>query len=69
MMDELLEYINGNEHLKFIVSLDNNEVTPMLYSCTEWGDLYSELGNFGIYGIHSLQLLHIQHMLLSIIIW
>ena len=47
MMDELLEGINENEHLKFIVSLDNNEVNPMLYNCTEWGDLYSELGNFG----------------------
>ena len=47
MMDELLEFINGNEHLKFIVSLDNNEVNPMLYNCTEWGNLYSELGDFG----------------------
>ena len=46
-MDELLEDINENEHLKFIVSLDNNEVNPMLYNCTEWGDLYSELGDFG----------------------
>ena len=46
-MDELLEFINGNEHLKFIVSLDNNEVDPMLYDCTEWGDLYSEFGDFG----------------------
>ena len=47
MMDELLEDINGNEHLKFIVSLDNNEVNPMLYNCTGWGDLYAELGDFG----------------------
>ena len=47
MMDELLEDINGNEHLKFIVSLDYNEVDPMLYNCSEWGDLYSELGEFG----------------------
>ena len=47
MMDELLEYINENEHLKFIVSLDNNEINPMLYNCTEWGDLYSEYGDFG----------------------
>ena len=47
MMDELLEDINGNEHLKFIVSLDNNEVNPMLYDCTEWGELYSEYGDFG----------------------
>ena len=47
MMDELLEDINENEHLKFIVSLDNNEVNPMLYNCTEWGDLYSEYGDFG----------------------
>ena len=46
-MDELLEFINGNEHLKFIVSLDNNEVNPMLYNCTELGDLYSEFGDFG----------------------
>ena len=47
MMDELLEYINGNEHLKFIVSLDNGEAEPTLYNCSEWGDLYSELGEFG----------------------
>ena len=47
MMDELLEGVNENEHLKFIVSLDNNEINPMLYNCTEWGNLYSELGNFG----------------------
>ena len=47
MMDELLEYINGNEHLKFIVSLDNGETEPTLYNCSEWGDLYSELGEFG----------------------
>ena len=46
-MDELLEGINENEHLKFIVSLDNNEIDPMLYNCTEWGDLYSEFGDFG----------------------
>ena len=46
-MDELLEGINENEHLKFIVSLDNNEVNPMLYDCTGWGDLYSEFGDFG----------------------
>ena len=46
-MDELLEGINENDHLKFIVSLDNNEVNPMLYNCTEWGDLYSEYGDFG----------------------
>ena len=47
MMDELLEYINANDNLKFIVSLDNNEVNPMLYDCTEWGDLYSDFGDFG----------------------
>ena len=46
-MDELLEYINENEHLKFIVSLDYNEVNPMLYNCPEWGNLYSEYGEFG----------------------
>ena len=47
MMDELLEGVNENEHLKFIVSLDNNEINPMLYNCTEWGDLYFEYGDFG----------------------
>ena len=47
MMDELLEYIDENEHLKFIVSLDNGETEPTLYNCSEWGDLYSELGDFG----------------------
>jgi hypothetical protein len=46
MMDELLEYIEENYNVKFIVSLDYNEFDPSLYTCLEWGDLYSELGEF-----------------------
>ena len=46
-MDELIEYIDENEHVQFIVSLDYAEVEPTYYTCQEWGDLYSELGNYG----------------------
>jgi len=46
-MDEIIEFINEKEHVKFIVSLDNVEVEPSYYSCQEWGDLYSELGDYG----------------------
>ena len=46
-MDELIEYIDENEHVQFIVSLDYAEVEPTYYTCQEWGDLYLELGNYG----------------------
>ena len=46
-MDELIEFIDQNEHVKFVVSLDNAEIEPMYYTCQEWGDLYSELGAYG----------------------
>ena len=46
-MDELIEFIDENEHVQFIVSLDYAEVEPTYYTCQEWGDLYSELGNYG----------------------
>ena len=46
-MDEIIEFINQNEHLQFIVSLDYVDVEPSYYDCQEWGDLYSELGAFG----------------------
>ena len=46
-MDEIIEFIDENEHVKFLVSLDNTEIEPNYYSCQEWGDLYSELGSHG----------------------
>ncbi len=46
-MDELHEFIDDTENVNFIVSLDNAEIEPSLYSCQEWGDLYNELGPYG----------------------
>ena len=46
-MDEMIEFIDEHEHVKFIVSLDNTEIEPSYYTCQEWGDLYSELGAHG----------------------
>ena len=47
MMDEIYEFTNQNEDIEFLVSLDYSTVEPTLYSCQEWGDLYSELGEHG----------------------
>ncbi len=47
MMDEIIEYIDNTEYVKFLVSLDYTEVEPVYYSCQEWGGLYSELGSHG----------------------
>ena len=46
-MDELIEFINQEQYVKFFVSLDYIDVEPSYYNCQEWGDLYSELGSFG----------------------
>jgi len=46
-MDDIIEFINENEYLKFIVSLDYAEVEPSYFTCQQWGDLYSELGEYG----------------------
>ena len=46
-MDELIEYIDSQQNVKFIVSLDYTEIEPVYYSCQEWGDLYYELGEYG----------------------
>jgi hypothetical protein len=45
-MDELIEYIDENEHVQFIVSLDDSSNGNGPYSCSEWSDLYAELGEY-----------------------
>ncbi len=47
MMDDIIEFIDQNDYVKFIVSLDYIDIEPSYYSCQEWGNLYSELGNYG----------------------
>jgi hypothetical protein len=46
-MDQIYEFTNQNDDIKFLVSLDNNVSEPTLYSCQEWADLYKELGEHG----------------------
>tara|TARA_B100002052_G_C15872651_1_gene595471 strand:+ start:989 stop:1816 length:828 start_codon:yes stop_codon:yes gene_type:complete len=48
-MDELIEFIDQQDEVQFIVSLDYNfgESDLNYYSCSEWADLYSELGDYG----------------------
>ena len=46
-MDEMIEYIDATENVNFIVSLDYLEIEPIYFSCQQWGDLYSELGQYG----------------------
>ena len=48
-MDELIEFIDQQDEVQFIVSLDYNfgESDLNYYSCSEWADLYLELGDYG----------------------
>ena len=47
-MDELIEIvIEEHEELQFFISLDYNSDGYGPYSCSEWADLYDELGNYG----------------------
>ncbi|SVD51870.1 uncharacterized protein METZ01_LOCUS404724, partial [marine metagenome] len=46
-MDEIIEFVDENEHVQFFVSLDYVDVEPSYYDCQEWGALYSELGEYG----------------------
>ena len=46
-MDELIEYIEEQDELQFMVSLDYNSNENDLYSCSQWADLYDELGEYG----------------------
>ena len=43
-MDELIEVVEQHDELQFLVSLDYSTDEPTLYSCSEWADLYTELG-------------------------
>ena len=46
-MDELIEYIEQNEELQFLVSLDYSTSSDDLYTCSEWANLYDDLGDYG----------------------
>ena len=45
-MDELIEYIEQYDELQFVVSLDYSVDENELYTCSEWADLYVELGEY-----------------------
>ena len=45
-MDELIEVVDQYDDIEFIVSLDYSSNDADLYSCSEWADLYTELGEF-----------------------
>ena len=46
-MDELIEFVEQYDEIQFLVSLDYSQDESELYSCNEWAELYSELGEFG----------------------
>ena len=46
-MDQVLEYINNNQQLEFVVNFDYNTGDLPVYNCNEWGQLYQELGEHG----------------------
>ena len=46
-MDELIEVIEEHDEIQFLVSLDYSSNEEDLYSCTQWADLYLELGEYG----------------------
>ena len=46
-MDELIEFVEQYDEIQFIVSLDYSASENEPYSCTDWGDLYTELGEYG----------------------
>ena len=43
-MDELIEVVDEYDEIQFIISLDYSSNDADLYSCSEWADLYIELG-------------------------
>ena len=46
-MDQVLEYINNNQQLEFLVNFDYGTGDFPVYNCNEWGELYQELGEHG----------------------
>ena len=47
LMDQLIEVLDDYDEVQLIVSLDYSTNESDLYSCSEWADLYDELGSFG----------------------
>lgn len=45
-MDQLIEVVEEYEELQFLVSLDYSSNDTDLYSCSEWANLYTELGEY-----------------------
>ena len=45
-MDELIEVLGQYEDVQFLVSLDYSSNDADLYSCSQWADLYTELGEY-----------------------
>ena len=45
-MDELIEVVEEYDEVQFLVSLDYSSNEADLYSCSEWTDLYIELGEY-----------------------
>ena len=45
-MDELIEVLGQYEDVQFLVSLDYSSNNADLYSCSQWGDFYTELGEY-----------------------
>ena len=46
-MDQLIEVVEEYDEVEFLVSLDYNTNEEDIYSCSEWADLYAELGEHG----------------------
>tara|TARA_Y100001970_G_scaffold280014_1_gene388292 strand:- start:125 stop:946 length:822 start_codon:yes stop_codon:yes gene_type:complete len=46
-MDQLIEFMEQYDELQFIVSLDYSTSEDDLYTCSEWADLYPQLGEYG----------------------
>ena len=45
-MDELIEVLEPYEDVQFLVSLDYSSNDADLYSCNQWAELYTELGEY-----------------------
>ena len=45
-MDELMEVLEEHDEVQFLVSLDYSSNDADLYSCNEWADLYTTLGEY-----------------------
>ena len=46
-MDELIEVVEEYDEIEFLISLDYSTNEADLYSCSQWANLYPELGNHG----------------------